>query len=112
MHDGQIEIPGLSHHFGQRRVMRRRVDQLAVRDQCRRLRKPGRVPEGGDLTFRLVTERRRRRRTRRRRGPEERGCALPRRLSIRSVADLRLRCRPQRSVPRDGENLSPPADLR
>ena len=55
MYDGEIEILRLRHNLGQRGVMRRRVDQFAVRHQRGRLRKPGWIPERRDLALRLVT---------------------------------------------------------
>ena len=112
MHDGQVEIPGLRRDLGERDGVRRRVDQLAVLDQRRRLRKPGRVPERRDLALRLVS------------GagaavePVEGGRlkkqGAHRLIALRSrpKTDSWLGHREQRSVAGDRENLSAPPDPR
>ncbi len=54
MHHDQVEVARARREVGELQAVRRRVDELAARDQCRRLGEPGRIPEGSDLAPRLV----------------------------------------------------------
>ena len=49
-----VEIFRLRDDFGQCDPVRRRIDQLGVLDQRRRLGEPGRKPERFDLALRLI----------------------------------------------------------
>src|SRR6266850_1060532 len=50
----QLVIPRERQHLIELEPRRRRVDQLAVRNERRRLGQPGRIPEGADLALRLI----------------------------------------------------------
>ena len=52
--DDEIEILGLRHDLGEAGLVRRGVDQLGILDQSGGLGQPGRIPEGGDFTPRLI----------------------------------------------------------
>ena len=54
MHDDQVEVARGRRDIGELQAVRWRVDELAARDQRRRLGEPGRIPEGSDLAPRLV----------------------------------------------------------
>src|SRR3984957_14912470 len=107
MHDRQVEILGLRDNLSQRSVMRGRVDQLAVRHQRRRLRKPGWIPEGRNLALRLIASAG---------APVEpvegRGLKKQRAHDSSPFHNMpsrpRVEPRQERSVPRDSKILSPP----
>src|SRR5271154_955918 len=54
MRHNQVEVARARRHVGEREAVRWRVDELAPRDQRRRLGEPGRIPEGSDLAPHLV----------------------------------------------------------
>ena len=54
MQHDEVEVPGHGEHVGERKPVRRRVDEPAAVDQCRGLGEPGRVPERANLATCLV----------------------------------------------------------
>ena len=54
VHHHQVAVLELGRDVLELQSVRRRVDQLRALDQSRRLREPGRIPEGAHLPFHLI----------------------------------------------------------